>query len=282
MAQPLSICQYRNGCCLSFRYSHCSNGHRAIFPRRLAVILVRPFVGLTVLLSAVALLPLRMALMASAETLAVCACFLASLGHTRGEPLSPVRRRLVDAVLPGCCRVILLAVGFWDVRAVGWAPDAKICISNRVSVMDGLILYWLLGPDVTFVVRSEELAWLPFCGRFMAALRSVFGERGGSILLDFPEGASRGTRGLLPFKLEAFQSLEPVGLVALRYTSAASLARGGLLSVAGLLSSLRNEVEVIFVGTLDPPIGADPVGFADSARRVLSYSLGHEPDFPGH
>jgi len=255
-------------------------GQHAIFPRRLVVILVRPFVGLTLIVAAAALLPVRMALMVLAETLAVCACYLASLGHTRGTPLTPVRRRLVDAVLPGCCRVILLAVGFWDVRASGWAPDAKICISNRVSVMDGLILYWLLGPDVTFVLRSEELAWLPFCGRFMAALRTVFGERG-SMLLDFPEGTSRGTRGLLPFQLEAFQSLEPVGLVALRYTSTASLARGGLLSVAGLLSSLKNEVEVIFVGTLEPPIGADPIGFAASARRVLSYTLGHEPDFIG-
>lgn len=254
------------------------------------------------LLVLVVLVPLRLALMTVAEVLAFAVCCLATAGHAKGTALSPLRRRLVDLVVPLCCRAVLLSSGFWRVRKCGRIPSARLCVANHVSIVDGFILYWLLGPDVAFVARAEDLAGLPLYGRILTALQTIFVDRrdsssrrkaneaialhcrvpGSRILLVFPEGSTSGDGKMLPFKLGAFRPLEPVGLVAIRYPSKAFPPAGSLLrellTVAGLLTSLTNEVEVAFLGTLEPPPGGDPAHFAASARRVLQYTLGHEPD----
>lgn len=245
------------------------------------------------------LVPPRLLLMTLAEVLAFLACWAATAGQALGAPLPHARRRLVELVVPPCCRAVLLSVGFWRIRTSGQKPGCPLCVANHVSIVDGFVLYWLLGPGVSFVARSEDLAGLPLYGRILAALQTVFVDRGDAAsrrrageviaarargpgsraLVVFPEGTTDGGQELLPFKLGAFQPLEPVGLVALRYPSASFRAAGSLLqevlTIAGLLTSVANSVEVAFLGTLLPPEGGDAAAFAAAARQAIQDHLSH-------
>merc|ERR1712196_121910 len=162
----------------------------------------------------------RLLLMTAAEFLAFAVSVLRT---SNSDLLSALGRRLVEALVPLCCRCVLLSVGFWRVRTRGVmpGPENPIVVANHVSLVDGFVLYWLLGPKATFIARRENLANLPLYGRILAGLGIEFVDRedpesrkqagitieahcrnpGGRKLIIFPEGKTSGGSDLHPFKV---------------------------------------------------------------------------------
>ncbi len=137
------------------------------------------------------------------------------------------------AVLPGeqrrrraGQRAMRLALGLIGVRIRTSGVDAlprtpAVCVCNHSSQLDGLILFALLPPRYTFVVRSESRRTPPF-GFLLTRVGVIWMDRAdarsgsrtiralirqldaGRSVAMFPEGTIRPEPGLLPFKIGAF------------------------------------------------------------------------------
>jgi len=256
---------------------------------------------------ALALLPLRLAVMTAAEFVCYLAVLAATCNSASDRPLSRWRRMLLSVVLPLASRLVLWSVGFWRLHVIGIpSSNAKVFVSNHLSLFDGFVLTALLPRSPpSFVAKAEGLANLPLYGRILQAMQVIFVDRTSAAsrkvtmerlasrygpfgdsawppLVVFPEGTTAPfTPSLLPFQLGAFRLGQPVQPVVIRYShidlSAPTTSgwesgvKADIVLILRAITSVRVGVEVVFLPVYVPSeeARASPELFAQGVKTAM-------------
>jgi 1-acyl-sn-glycerol-3-phosphate acyltransferase len=185
-----------------------------------------------------------------------------------------------------------------DVEGAGRVPApgaAFVLAANHQSYLDALALIETVGRPLSFVAK-RELEAVPFLGRFLARLGTLFVERfdlhrgaaeserfsahlaAGASLAFFPEGTFRDAPGLLPFRMGAFVAAAREGLAVLP------------VALVGTRKILRGERRLprpgrclVIIGEPLTPAGSDWSEAARLRDATRAFILEHcaEPDLGG-
>ena len=167
--------------------------------------------------------------------------WIATIGHDRSKPLTPLRRALLQP-LRLSCRLALWSLGYWHIevkRLPGSAATGKmaaIAAAPHYSLIDPFIIGWL---ELPCSVAKADVKKLPIMGTVAVAMQTIFVdrkdpqskksvareivERAKSPLwppvLVFPEGTCTNGAALISFKAGPFLPGEPVQPIALQYST---------------------------------------------------------------
>jgi len=192
-------------------------------------------------------------------------------------------------------RLVMIGLDVEGSERVPAAGTSFVLAANHQSYLDALTLIEAVPRPLTFVAK-RELAEVPFLGRFLARLGTLFVERfdlhrgaaeserfsthlaTGASLAFFPEGTFRDDPGLLPFRMGAFVAAAQEGLAVLP------------VALRGTRQILRGDTRLPLPGRCRVSIGerlmpagsnwSEAVRLRDETRAFILSRCG-EPDLGG-
>jgi lysophosphatidylcholine acyltransferase / lyso-PAF acetyltransferase len=253
-------------------------------------------------LCAIVLAPLRILLIVLTVLWMFIFSSIATLGHTRGTPLSSIRRLLVQIFVRPGFRVILFAVGFIFINEIGkpsTKKDANILIANHVSgPWEAMYIIWRAS---SLIVAEQSNVSSFFMRPIFSALDGIGVDRTNpgntrekiesyakdkrrpQVLL-FPEGTCSNGTALLGFKTGAFSPLLPIQAAAISFPtrkdldiSWVSVGPGIIVLLSRLLRSWYTPMTVTWLSPFEPPSikSSDaPLIYMRTVRQSLASALG--------
>lgn len=242
--------------------------------------------GLSIAITAIILLPVRIVLTVVTCLLAVLVAYMVPLWP---GPFGACLRYLV--------RFELAILGVWWVRVRGQpAPrnEAPIVVANHNSLIEGVWLQWYLGASTLVAIEN---AARPVIGQVAAGLGAIWVDRrahNGSVvttikehvarpnasrLLIFPEGTCGNGLALATFRTGAFVPLVPVQPVAIRYhfsrfdPSWCSVGPDLYGLVLRMMLSWYTSMEVTYLPVVAPTVDTTPASFATQVRTRIATEL---------
>lgn len=248
---------------------------------------------------------LRLVLLLVVVLLAVVLCNLALLGYSPApEKLLPTWRKCVAGfLLRLLARSALFVLGYYWISVkhhdkTTSRPLQRIVVSNHISFVDGVFLYYLLEPSIAM---KAELAHIPLVGRVIQMTEPILIERTTSEgrqrakqeisdrvgdaqappLLIFPEGTTSNQKFLTKFKVGSFASGTPCQPIVLRYPYrhfdvSWTPTVSAMHLVLRMLCQVYNNMQVEILPPYFPSTAeqSDAEEYAEGVRRAMAAALG--------